>query len=42
MKKSELVLISILTVLIAVMDITGMPSVFFVNIHLIKTIILFE
>lgn len=33
-KKRELILISILTVIIAVMDITGIPSVFFVNIHI--------
>lgn len=34
MKKRELILISVLTVIIAVMDITGIPSVFFVNIHI--------
>lgn len=34
MKKRELILISILTVMIAVMDITGIPCSFFVNIHI--------
>lgn len=34
MKKRELVLISILTVIIAVMDITGIPGVFFIDIHI--------
>ncbi|MDE5859619.1 MAG: CPBP family intramembrane metalloprotease [Oscillospiraceae bacterium] len=34
MKKQELILISILTVIIAVMDITGIPSAFFINIHI--------
>lgn len=34
MKKRELILISILTVIIAAMDITGIPSAFFVNIHI--------
>lgn len=34
MKKRELIFISILTVMIAAMDITGIPSAFFVNIHI--------
>lgn len=34
MKKRELILISILTVMIAAMDITGIPSAFFVDIHI--------
>ena len=34
MKKRELILISILTVIIAVMDITGIPSAFFVDINI--------
>ena len=34
MKKRELILISILTVMIAIMDITGIPSAFFVDIHI--------
>lgn len=33
-EKRELILISILTVVIAIMDITGIPSAFFVNIHI--------
>lgn len=34
MKRRELILISILTIIIAIMDITGIPSAFFVNIHI--------
>lgn len=34
MQKRELILMSVLTVIIAVMDITGIPSAFFVNINI--------
>lgn len=34
MKKRELILISILTVITALMELTGIPSVFLVNIHI--------
>lgn len=35
MNKKELIIISILTALLAIMDITGIPSVFFVNIEVL-------
>lgn len=35
MNKKELIIISILTILIAIMDITGIPSVFFININIL-------
>lgn len=35
MNKKELIIISILTILIAIMDITGIPSIFFININIL-------
>ena len=35
MRKRELIIITILTLLIAFMDITGIPSAFFININIL-------
>ena len=40
MKKKELIIIGVLTILLAFMDVTGLPSSLFINIEIFTTQIL--